>query len=294
MRKCSTTAADTGPGTTSHNVSSASFEPIESVLSVFSTFTKSSQLHLYVLPVALAFDVRLFAVLTFVTSIAGYATSVLKWVLADARPYWWVKQPGSYSSLTRPDLRQTELTCETSAGNPSGHLLLNAACWYVFVHYALRLLRQRQVQQQLRGSTSNIIRWLRPLCWTLYAAGLCMVAISRMYFGCHFLHQCVLGAALGWSLCHGLVQAGNGRAMHRLLNTARLRLAVYFAAMVAVALAVYFGQIAIGVDPQWSVHAAFNHCKDPLFVRPETTAVYSLVRDLGVFFGLVLLGPLSQ
>lgn len=264
------------------------------MLELFSTFTKSSQLNLYVLPFALAFDVRLFAVLTFVTSIASYMTTVLKWLLADSRPYWWVKQTESYGQQARPELRQTELTCETSAGSPSGHVLLNAACWYVLVHFAVRSLQKRQAQQLIRGRTNSMIRFLKPLCWTLYAVGLCMVALSRMYFACHYLHQCVMGAVLGWSLCHLLVERNNGKAMHQLLTAGRLQLAAYFGAMVAVAAAVYFGQIAIGVDPLWSVRTAFNHCKDPLFVRPETTAVYCIVRDLGLFFGLVLVGTLSK
>lgn len=36
---------------------------------------------------------------------------------------------------------------------------------------------------------------------------------------------------------------------------------------------------------------AFNWCKDPYFIKPESTPVYSLVREMGLLFGLILCQP---
>lgn len=36
---------------------------------------------------------------------------------------------------------------------------------------------------------------------------------------------------------------------------------------------------------------AFNWCKDPYFVKPETTPIYALVRHFGLAFGLILCAP---
>lgn len=40
-------------------------------------------------------------------------------ILSEGRPYWYV-----FSMPNRPILRQTEITCETSSGNPSGHFFI--------------------------------------------------------------------------------------------------------------------------------------------------------------------------
>lgn len=36
---------------------------------------------------------------------------------------------------------------------------------------------------------------------------------------------------------------------------------------------------------------AFNWCKDPYFIKPETTPIYAMVRDFGFLFGLILCSP---
>lgn len=54
-------------------------------------------------------------------------------ILAEDRPYWWVSETKTYTSLTRPTLYQTEKTCETSPGSPSGHLTFASAVFYVLL-----------------------------------------------------------------------------------------------------------------------------------------------------------------
>lgn len=237
----------TQPRTYPNTTLNRSVQPAESLLAVFSTFTKSSAINVYLLPVCLAFDAHLYVVLLLVSCLTSYATHLLKWMLADSRPYWWVQQTEAYGALGRPVVRQSEITCETSAGNPSGHVMLNAAYLYVLVHWTLQSATVRRLQ--LAGCSG---RWLRPLGWSLYAAGVGTVAVSRMYFGCHYLHQCALGAALGFALARYLVQP-NGWAMQRLLEADRWWLAQVGATMAALAVATYFGQIALQVDPLWSI-----------------------------------------
>jgi membrane-associated phospholipid phosphatase len=44
-------------------------------------------------------------------------------ITAEDRPYWWIRETPAYSNLTRPTFRQTEQTCETAPGFPSGHVM---------------------------------------------------------------------------------------------------------------------------------------------------------------------------
>lgn len=234
----------------------SSCEPFEGVLEVFSTLAKSTALNVYVLPLCLAFDVHLYTLLLLVSSLTGYAAHMLKWLLADSRPYWWVQQTDAYNAhdaTARPMLRQTEITCETSAGNPSGHVMLAAACWYV--------LADRVLQTRPR------CRWLAALVWSAYAGGICMVTASRMYYACHYLHQCVLGAALGFAMARFMVRADNDSAMLRLWTADRRGLAMVGGTMAALALCVYVGQLIVGVDPLWSIRTVrrlvlYWYCED--------------------------------
>lgn len=235
-------------------------QPIEPLLEVFSTFTKTTSINLYLLPFCLAFDARLYVALVLVTSLTSYTTHILKWMLAGSRPYWWVRETAAYGHLTRPTLRQTVLTCETSAGNPSGHVMLNAAYLYVFVYFMLESpMAKRRFNDAQR-------RWLRPLCWLVYVTFVGLVATSRMYYGCHYMHQCVLGAALGYGLCRSLLhkppgQAGPGtEPAVRLLSSDGRRLALLGAAMAAVAVVTWCVQVLLQVDPMWSIHMVSEGC----------------------------------
>lgn len=108
--------------------------------------------------------------------------------LAEDRPYWWVHETKVYTSLTRPTLYQTERTCETSPGSPSGHLMVASSFLYVMLLASEKLIVLYCHRYR---------RQLRYLARTIFAMTLALLAVSRMYFATHFFHQCVFGAVLG-------------------------------------------------------------------------------------------------
>lgn len=146
----------------------------------------------------------------------------------------------SYSELTRPDLRQTHLTCETSAGNPSGHVMFAATVLYV--------------------STSNILRsmaWYRKAgsmvrycIWNIFLGVLAMITVSRLYFACHFLHQCLLGAGFGILIGHILNQSEINRKLNRLGFMSALSA---YSMLLSLTFAVYGSHYIFETDPQWSI-----------------------------------------
>lgn len=215
----------------------------------------------------------MYAVLVLVSSFASYTTHILKWMLAGSRPYWWVRETNAYGDQMRPLLRQTPLTCETSAGNPSGHVMLNAAYLYVFVYWML----ETSAARRRFGDATR--RWMRPLCWLVYTVGVGLVATSRMYFACHYMHQCVLGAALGFGLCRSLLHmpaeqtVAGSEPVNRLLNSNRVRLALLGCAMAAMAVVTYLGQVLLQIDPMWSIRTVSD-----LFVNSLCAFLTACVR----------------
>lgn len=226
-------------------------QPVEAVLGYFSTLTRTASLSMYMLPIILALNVRLYMLLTLLVCIAGYANTVLKMTLMGPRPYWWVKMGGG-----RPSLRQTEITCETSPGNPSGHVMLNAAIWFVFVYYGVCWVRRNYPAGPFCGYTLSTLRqtgvWAPKAVWAAYFGMLLAVSVSRMYFASHFMHQCVLGGLVGWGLAHGLIAHQCGQWQERLFCYDWKKMTVLGAGAGALVLAVHFGQLAVGLDPLWA------------------------------------------
>ncbi|VUZ57265.1 unnamed protein product [Hymenolepis diminuta] len=56
---------------------------------------------------------------------------VLKWLLDDDRPYWWVHT----SEKAYIKLKQFPLTCETGPGSPSGHCMVMVSGWLPLLLY---------------------------------------------------------------------------------------------------------------------------------------------------------------
>lgn len=109
-------------------------------------------------------------------------------IISEDRPFWWVHETKAYSSLTRPVLYQTERTCETSPGSPSGHMMIAATFLYLMLIAVEKLIVLKCMKHR---------KPLRYLARTIFALILLVTAISRMYFATHFLHQCVFGVVLG-------------------------------------------------------------------------------------------------
>lgn len=165
-------------------------------------------------------------------------------MIAEDRPFWWVNETPAYTALTRPTLRQTYLTCETSSGNPSGHVMILAAVLYAAMEESIQTC-------QWYKTGGNAIRCLT---WNTYIFLLALVSISRMYFACHFLHQCVLGAALGVILMklirrHQL----DGNFFHLSIGKATC----VGVLLILITLVIYIAQLLLQKDPQWSIRKVF-------------------------------------
>lgn len=124
-------------------------------------------------------------------------TSCFRYFAAD-RPYWWVQETKIYSPLNRPVLYQTERTCETSPGSPSGHMMIGAG----FLFMSLVTIEKLIVRNFQSTASRCILRYLARL---LFGAFLIVLAVSRMYFATHFLHQCVLGAVFGICITEAVI-----------------------------------------------------------------------------------------
>lgn len=112
-------------------------------------------------------------------------------ILSGDRPYWWIHETNLYNALTRPTLYQTERTCETSPGSPSGHMMVAASFLFVMLI---------AVEKFIVLKTFNQRRILRYIARAVFALILILTAISRMYFAAHFFHQCIFGALLGMTI----------------------------------------------------------------------------------------------
>jgi len=128
----------------------------------FFSFLGSEQFFLFILPalywsVDTALGLRVGAVLLLNVGV----NDIFKLALHAPRPYW-------FDPAVRP------ISAETSFGAPSGHAQLSAGVW---------------------GALAASIR--KPWGWALAVALTFLIGFSRIYLGVHFLHDVVLGWALG-------------------------------------------------------------------------------------------------
>ena len=108
------------------------------------------------------------------------------------------KIKGKIELVAIPDLHQTEITCETGPGSPSGHLMENYAMFYVLADF---LTTQGRV-----FATPPIAK---RLVWTAFVTLLILLFLSRTYCSAHFPDQCILGMIFG-KIGHALVKLYQG------------------------------------------------------------------------------------
>lgn len=170
-------------------------------------------------------------------------------ILAGTRPYWWINESDTFSNLTRSTLRQTHLTCETTAGNPSGHVMFTASI-LLFITRNMHIFFQQ---------TPWIRRHLTPtfnyLFWNIYVGILGLIAISRMYFACHFFHQCVLGIFCGFAISHFLQDRTVNRCLTEMQRINSFLLGICF---VILCVSVYYSHYLLSINPQWAVKKVFQ------------------------------------
>lgn len=139
-------------------------------------------------------------------------------------------------------MRQTEHSCEATPGCPSGHTMFNAALLYVVLDELLQNQKHR---------SAEAYRCLKIIGWSVITIHLILVSTSRMYFGCHFLHQCVLGVALGLACSKFILSEGG--IVGWLLSANKSKFGLITTGLVFIGLSIFFAHILVGSDPLWSI-----------------------------------------
>ncbi|XP_004933252.1 glucose-6-phosphatase catalytic subunit 1 isoform X1 [Bombyx mori] len=215
----------------------------------------------------------------------GWLNAVMKWWLLEDRPYWWVRETSFYDGIHRPRLRQYPQTCETGPGSPSGHTATASALLVLFLMWAEHFMNDRKFR----------LWWWKYVGYTLFVVGLGSVMLARMYVATHFPHQCLLGALIGSFMAPALClyvsdpciwqwggRAGTGGgALIR-----RHALAAGIATVIAVL--TYYGLVACGCDPQYTIKLAFRWCETPEDIHVSTTPLYALVESTAYLLGWAL------
>ncbi|XP_055637828.1 glucose-6-phosphatase 3 isoform X2 [Toxorhynchites rutilus septentrionalis] len=235
-------------------------------------------LFLTVIPLVAACSTRLYSRLLLSVLLTEYVNTLLKWILAEDRPFWWVRETKEFTTLNRPKLYQNELTCEPSPGNPSGHLMTSTTYLYVIF----------SVLEEAGMRYGKFVVIAMRICYYL---ALLFISVSRMYFGCHFLHQCIFGILMGVILTKLTMSLSFEKYLTKLTRKRRL---TYCSMICMTFLGVYWVQKALGVDPQWSVKMAFKWCDDPFFLDPSTTLVFSIIRLTGALIAFAIVGPVLK
>nr|CAD7408792.1 unnamed protein product [Timema cristinae] len=147
---------------------------------------------LFLVPIAAGLHTSFGTDILVATVVAEWSNTLLKWLLMEDRPFWWVRETDVYGKgdLARfPKLRQTPLTCETGPGSPSGHVMGYGAVAYCLVVWFIKMFVKNNKKLSARTKSRVIVS-----VWILYAVTIVLVALSRLYVATHFPHQCLLGA----------------------------------------------------------------------------------------------------
>ncbi len=163
------------------------------------------------------------------------------------RPYWWAKQNLKSSSLI-----QTEVSCETGLGNPSGHVMINLVIGLAFV----TLIRDHLVQHWEDSNPLKIVT--NRLLKNVFYVWTGVVVASRIFISAHFPHQCFLAIGFGY-LCFNL-GFRNGKSSWT--NWRSHVLILVSLSFLLSALGVYLNlEQVFGFDPDWSIELARKFCK---------------------------------
>ncbi|XP_069703574.1 glucose-6-phosphatase 2 isoform X2 [Periplaneta americana] len=236
-----------------------------------------------IIPLAAGMHTVLATDMMMVSVMAEWSNTLLKWMLMDHRPFWWVQETTVYGKGLRPALRQTPLTCETGPGSPSGHVQGASALMYVVLQHVLRASKGRL--------SDGRRRYLAMTLWMLYMILMVLVGASRLYTATHFPHQTLLGLVAGVATAWLFVDEGQCTLTERWRSASRPKMLLASVVMIAVSFGAYWLQRLMGVDPQWSVRLAFKWCERPEWIHVNTTPLFSLVRDCGSMFGIALAAP---
>ena len=190
-----------------------------------------------------------------------------KWLLHGERPYWWVAERGLNVTLV-----QTDLSCETGPGLPSGHSQAAAVIAFCLVDTVTNMSRPA----------------LRPLLWTVFLASQVLMWTSRLYISAHFPHQCLLGFIVGLIIVKKFYIRGSW------IQRRTSSLIFFSLFLISSSLGVYQTLIRLGHDPNWSLALAERHCRNSNWIWIDTTPFYSMMRFSGAALGLSMSGFLTM
>lgn len=262
-----------------------SFSNHESALLTISHLADPGYAFSIIFPIISASSTLVASDILMVSVIAEWSNGVLKWIIREDRPYWWVRETDLYGD-NYPHLEQTPLTCETGPGCPSGHVMGAAAMLYVIINAFINRYTKRNISSFAKN-------FLRFIFWFIYVVLIILVSISRMYLATHFPHQCILGAILGFFIGRYFGKSGTYLTEYW-HNSTKLKMLSWVILLTGVTIAVYWLQKAFGIDPQWSVKMAFKWCENPGHVHVNTTPLYTMVRDFGLSLGIVSVCPIIK
>lgn len=222
-------------------------------------------MYVFVIPCLAAYNTRLYHKTLVSCIISDFLNLVLKWwekivgkrlwkfidfsifrILSEDRPYWWVHETKSYTSLTRPVLYQNERTCETSPGSPSGHLMIAASFLFVMLISVEKLIVLKFMRYR---------RELRYLARLIFALILIVTMISRMYFATHFLHQCIFGATMGVCVSETVMFTKFVNKAESMSKRQYFKVGCSMAAIIAV---IFWVQKLLSGNPMASVQLVWN------------------------------------
>ena len=234
------------------------------------------------LPVLGGYDRVLFGKAFLAGIIAEYVNIVLKYYMAEDRPYWWLpeSQTSAYKrAMENPNVAslipssdppskvvmQNQFTCELSAGFPATELAFLAAVLYVVGHHIL-------VKMECNKNIKSYV-------FSAYFVFLLMAVVSKMYLGAYFFHQLLIGINLGMFI--GSVCSTNEFYIMA-FNMKRNEVLVLWVSIFAFNFIMYWFLLLVGLDPQWTVKKAMEHCQKIDFLQPESLPTYVLVRSFGL------------
>ncbi|NXV49259.1 G6PC phosphatase, partial [Uria aalge] len=198
--------------------------------------------------------------LVWVAVIGDWLNLVFKWILFGERPYWW----GSDLGLSSPP------------GSPSGHAMGAAGVYYTMVTALLSAAMGKKRSRTLK----YWVLWM--VLWTGFWAVQVCVCLSRVFIAAHFPHQVIAG------VISGMAVAKTFQHVHSIYHASlRQYLGITFF-LFSFAMGFYLLLRVLGVDLLWTLERARKWCAHPEWVHIDTTPFASLLRNLGILFGLGL------
>ncbi|OWR47619.1 glucose-6-phosphatase, partial [Danaus plexippus plexippus] len=192
-------------------------------------------------PLISIFDSVFASQLLLVMAVGGWVNSITKWILLEDRPFWWVRETTFYTSP--PQLYQTDQTCETGPGSPSGHSCAAAEVLILIIMWGQHIFNDRSVE--------NLTLWYNFCMQSVFLAPALCIYVSDPFI---------------W-------RYGSSTPVQ---NTV-VKHVIVSVVMGSIGLGMYWGMKFFGIDPHYTVQLAFRWCNSPSSIAVSTTPLYSLV-----------------